>query len=238
MIIPMKKAHLVVLKEDKEKLLKSLQRYGELMITSTSDDSPLTTQEDNMLNRTNQSLKLLAKYREKKPLFGDYNVVEYNDFINKKEESLKLVDEVEEAEVIINNLTNDNKSLQEEIKSLLPWKSLEVKPCELSLSKMAVMHCGYLESRYIEAFTHLMDEYNNIYHIYDKSKMGFAIYFINYYEEDSEIIERLRSFNYSEATFPQTDKYINDYLDDLNKKLEDNNLIIKENQDKLLEYSI
>ena len=37
MIVPMKKAHLVVLKEEKEKLFKSLQRYGELMIISESD---------------------------------------------------------------------------------------------------------------------------------------------------------------------------------------------------------
>ena len=60
MIVPMKKAKLVVLQEDKEKLLKSLQKASVLMlITNDEVSSEDSSNEEAILQRTEQSLKLI-----------------------------------------------------------------------------------------------------------------------------------------------------------------------------------
>lgn len=237
MIVPMKKAHLVVLKEEKEKLFKSLQRYGELMIISESEENVSTIYEDSMLNKTNQTIKLLDKYRDNKPLFGDYNVVEYNDFTVKKDESLSLIDDVEKCETEINTLKNENIALLEEIKLYEPWKKLEIRLSEIKKTKMANIHLGYIESKYADNFISIMNSYNNIYNLLEKSKNGQAVYFINYYEEDSEIIEKLKLINYSETAFPEKEQFVFEILDELNEKIEMNNAQIEACKNKLSEYS-
>lgn len=237
MIVPMKKAHLVVLKEEKEKLFKSLQRYGELMIISESEGQNSTVYEDSMLNKTNQTIKLLNKYRENKPLFGDYNVVDYNDFSNKKDESLVMLDEIEKCENLINNLKNENASLFEEIKMYEPWKRLEIRLSELKKSKMAKIHLGYVESKYLDSFTNLMNEYNNICDIFEKNRNGVAVFFVNYFEEDNEILEKLKQINYFEIVLPEKDQFVFEVLDELNEKIEMNNTQIEIKNKELSEYS-
>lgn len=233
MIVPMKKAHLVVLKEEKEKLFKSLQRYGEIMIISDSEESISTTYEDGMLNKTGQTIKLLTSYREKKPMFGDYNIVDYSDFENKKEESLLLVDEVENCETSINNLKNENSLLNEEIKIYEPWRELEIRLDEVKLPKMVKIHLGFIEGKNVDNFVNVMEDYGNIYKVLGKNKNGQAVFYIDYYEEDLEISERLRSINYTEATLPEQDKFVFEILNELNEKIEENNLEIVNKQEKL-----
>jgi vacuolar-type H+-ATPase subunit I/STV1 len=61
MIVPMKKAKLVVLQEDKEKLLKSLQKASVLMlITNDEVSSEDSSNEEAILQRTEQSLKKIS----------------------------------------------------------------------------------------------------------------------------------------------------------------------------------
>lgn len=237
MIIPMKKAHLVVLKEEKEKLFKSLQRYGEIMIISDCEETTPTLVEDSMLNKANQTIKLLSKYREKKPLFGDYNVVSYDDFALKKDESLLLLEEVEKCETTINNLNNENFLLNEEIKTYEPWKDLQIRLNETKLPKMAKVHLGYIEGRFIDIYKSIMEEYNNIYAVLGKNKNGIAVFYICYYEEDSEIAEKLRIINYSETSLVEQNKFVFEILDELNKKIEQNNLEITYYKEKLKELS-
>lgn len=237
MIVSMKKAHLVVLKEEKEKLFKSLQRYGEIMIISDSEESISTTYEDGMLNKTGQTIKLLSSYREKKPMFGDYNIVDYSDFENKKEESLLLVDEVENCETSINNLKNENTLLNEEIKIYEPWRELVIRLDEVKLPKMAKIHLGYIEGKNVDNFVNVMEYYGNIYKVLGKNKNGQAVFYISYYEEDLEISEKLRSFNYAEAALPEQNKFVFEILSELNEKIEENNLEIIKKQERLKELS-
>lgn len=237
MIVSMKKAHLVVLKEEKEKLFKSLQRYGEIMIISDSEESISTTYEDGMLNKTGQTIKLLSSYREKKPMFGDYNIVDYSDFENKKEESLLLVDEVENCETSINNLKNENTLLNEEIKIYEPWRKLEIRLDEVKLPKMAKIHLGFIEGKNVDNFVNVMEYYGNIYKVLGKNKNGQAVFYISYYEEDLEISEKLRSINYAEAILPEQNKFVFEILSELNEKIEENNLEIIKKQERLKELS-
>jgi V/A-type H+-transporting ATPase subunit I len=64
MIIPMKKAVLVALKEDKEALLVSLQRVGEMMLVPPPEDLAAETdaqREEVLVQRAEKSLQLLKK---------------------------------------------------------------------------------------------------------------------------------------------------------------------------------
>ena len=207
------------------------------MIISEGEGQNSTVYEDSMLNKTNQTIKLLNKYRENKHLFGDYNVVDYNDFSNKKDESLVMLDEIEKCENLINNLKNENASLFEEIKMYEPWKRLEIRLSELKKSKMAKIHLGYVESKYLDSFTNLMNEYNNICDIFEKNRNGVAVFFVNYFEEDNEILEKLKQINYSEIVLPEKDQFVFEVLDELNEKIEMNNTQIEIKNKELSEYS-
>ena len=65
MIVPMKKAHLVVLKEDQERLLQSLQKHSVLMLIKTADNEDHQAIDGQVLNRI-EILGIISKSIVKK----------------------------------------------------------------------------------------------------------------------------------------------------------------------------
>ncbi len=82
-----------------------------------------------------------------------------------------------------------------------------------------------------------MNEYNNICDIFEKNRNGVAVFFVNYFEEDNEILEKLKQINYSEIVLPEKDQFVFEVLDELNEKIEMNNTQIEIKNKELSEYS-
>ena len=71
MIVPMKKAKLVVMKDDKDELLKSLQKAGVFMPIPlpVGETAGAAAQEAALLQRAERTRKWLKKVREREGLF-------------------------------------------------------------------------------------------------------------------------------------------------------------------------
>jgi vacuolar-type H+-ATPase subunit I/STV1 len=80
----MKKAHVVVLKNDYDKVIKSLQQYGVIMIINKEggDGNPSLELNEALKQKVDNTIKFASKYEKKKGLFGDYRVVEIEKFKN------------------------------------------------------------------------------------------------------------------------------------------------------------
>ena len=142
MIVLMKKAHLVVLKEDQERLLQSLQKHSVLMLIKTADNEDHQAIDGQVLNRIEKSIANLEKYREEK---NNEIIVNYEEFIQEDPRRQKYLEETERINDTILRLQNNNQSIQEELDALAPWKGLDIKLSDLSSPRYAKLHIGLLK---------------------------------------------------------------------------------------------
>ena len=124
MIVPMKKAKLVVMKDDKDELLKSLQKAGVFMPIPLPEGETAgdAAQEEALLQRAEKSLKLLKKFREKEGLVRSERVVEEEEFTKLDPLRQAMLSEIEETDMKIAELESENETLTEQINYFLPWR--------------------------------------------------------------------------------------------------------------------
>lgn len=240
MIVKMKKAKIVVLKEDKDLLLQSLQRYGELMLIPISEEieSIDTSQEDALINRTVNTLNFLKKYREKKKLFGDYSVVDYDEFIDINPNHQLLVEQIENANEEIQTFMNQNDAITEEINFLLPWKDLKIKVSDLITPKYAYFHTGFVEMRFVSQVISTVENYGGIIEPLGKVGDGQAVVFACYYEDNEELLNIIKNLGYLETKLPDEDRLIGEIILEKEHLIERNLLKIEELENSLKELSL
>ncbi|MDD2681394.1 MAG: hypothetical protein PHT90_00365 [Bacilli bacterium] len=113
MIVEMKKFHLVVLEEDKDNLLRALQKNGNIMLINQDDTDINNKKFDDAIARVKESLKILQPYQEKKKFITEVSEVKYDDFINVEKKSEELVDKIRKINFDIENMENKISALKE-----------------------------------------------------------------------------------------------------------------------------
>lgn len=235
MIIPMKKAQIVVLKDDREKLLKSLQRYGELMIITDEENSNLDNKVDNALSqRTEKTLKLMKKYSEKKGLFGDFTEVTYNEFINENPDRIMMLEKIETIEQKIINLSNQNEVIKQEIMFLLPWEDLDFAVSDSKFLKYASIHTVFVERKNIESISNVLLSYDLPFNVLGySSESGQALVFACLKNNNEEIFEKLNLIGFSEIKLDTDNRLVKDVIQEKKILLQNNEEAIKSYQDDL-----
>lgn len=127
MIVPMKKAQIVVLKEEYARVIKSIQKKEVIMIINKENgDSTISSELNEALQqRVNKSLVATKKYEPKKPMFQNYQTIDHESFEHVSPESLQLLEQIEELLRQKDNLTQEQKNIRDLIKSLKPWQKLK-----------------------------------------------------------------------------------------------------------------
>ena len=171
MIIPMKKARIVVLKDDQKRLLKSLQNHHVIMPIDASDGKNLPASNPDIM-RTENSLKLLKKYQGKQKFFVEPNNVSYEEFIKINPEHENLVIEIENAFSEIARLKGEIVSLESEINALLPFSSLEINLKERKNLKYANLYTGFIPNRNLDALKESLSVKGVIVNDYGNSPNG------------------------------------------------------------------
>lgn len=237
MIVPMKKAHILVLKEDQNKLLQSLQRYGVFMPISISDNTiGDTIVEEQNIQRTQQTLKLLSKYQEKKS-FGNFNVVNYDEFANIDPKRHELLENVEKTKLQIDELKQENEAISERQKYFMPWVDLDIKLNEVNDTKYTIFHIGYLDPKNLEKAKDILLDAGSAFYIFGDSDDGKAFIFINYYQEDKEIYQKIKNLGFVDTELPKEDEYVNRIVFECEAKINSNNEKIIELEKLLNEYA-
>lgn len=234
MIVSMKKAKIVALKEEKEKLLSELQKSGLVMLIPTETETVLidVSKNDDVIERTEKSLSFLEKYQEKKDSILAKTEVEYDDFFTYDQEKMDLLIKLEELEEKIALTHEENSALLEELDFYRPWLKLDVKLEDLTSSKYTDLFVGYVNSKDEEQFLESLDALGCDYKLYGLDKDKRAIIFASYYQDKEKIDLLNKEYQFNELKF-EDDGLVKDIVKRLEKQIVTNNLFIDEASKKL-----
>lgn len=222
MIVKMKKAKIVILKDDYEKVIKSLQKYGVIMIINKENGESTTSAHLNgaLHDKVEETIKFAGKYQKKKGLFGDYQTIDYKDFVNV---SQKTIDEVSEIENYQNNLSELKQQIKEttdEIESLMIWNELDMIPNQIKNTKNAIFQIGTIPTRYVEKFKQ-DDEIASFESVILPSyKNTSGVVIACYIDDEKELKDVLSRYEFNDYKLPHLDVSIKTYIETLNKQIE------------------
>lgn len=239
MIVPMKKAQIVVLKEDYDAVIKSLQRFEVIMIVNKEggDASPSLEFNESLQQRVQKTISLVKKYEPKKPLFGDYQVAEYDEFKSVSSESLELLNQIENLVIENENLEHVVKENEEIYNTLVAWKDLTDLPVDVKDTKYTRMHVGYIPPRYLESFQKEMLEEEFVYQVYGKNQHGYAVMAPCYFLDEDELQLLLKKYEFNECTLPRLTTTIGSYLEEIQKEIDLRKETINNNQQTIKELA-
>jgi len=208
MIVPMKKAHIVVLKEDKEKLLKNLQKASILMLIN-SEDKEVTADyslENELLQKTEASIKILSKYRNRNGLVKEEVVVSYEKFKEDNPRRLELLDLINRTNEKLLELHTQRDALHQEIKSLSPWLDLNVKLDELSSTKFAKIYLGFIPNSKVEEILDVLYLYGCDSELLGTEGSQQALIFSCFVDEEKELLAKLTTLGFTSVNLPKVPK--------------------------------
>ena len=146
MIVPMKKVTLYALKQDREALLESLQRSGELMVIATEDSVPQpgSAEAQQALQRTADTLSFIDRCAGKKGMFAQRPVVPGEALFSSDPQMEQIQQEAEQLEEGTAALTGQITSLRSQLDALAPWLPLDTPVEQLKNTRCAAVHTGVI----------------------------------------------------------------------------------------------
>ncbi|MFH0992744.1 MAG: V-type ATP synthase subunit I [bacterium] len=240
MIVPMKKARIAILSEDRERLMASLQKSGCLMFLKSSEDAVVEdpTREEALLARTEKSLKLLKKYTVKHPASTGSVTVSEADFITEDPATVRLLQDIEAADEEIFRLQGENQTLQTEILSLLPWETLETAPTELGKNRSVVLHVGFIAPAKSPEFEAEAIQLGTEISFYGTGPEGIAVVIAIMQDEDIRSIEVLRTLGFVETSLPPVAMTVAAIIAKKRQELADHRERISAAEDRLTAFAI
>lgn len=225
MIVPMKKAHIVVLKEDRDKLLKSLQKKEVLMLIKTGDENLHVDvkDEDQLIQRAENSLNLIKKFRKKPGFVKEEFIVDYETFSSDNPRRSELINLIEDRTNAIKELEIRNESLHNENKFYLPWESLDLKLSEIKDPKYAIIHFGFIESRNLLKFNEILNNFGADSKFLDAHSNSNSVMFASFIEDDKQLLDQLKTVGFNEVSFENLDLYPKDILVANREEISSNN---------------
>jgi len=237
MIVKMKKAKVFALKEHEDKLKRSLQRFGVLMITNENSATHIadTQYEDSIISRSNRIIKELSKYEPKPSFFNPkFQIVDYDRFKEIHPEQLELLDQIEKTLADVSKLKEENELSKESITSFAPWLKLDVTTKDISNLYYVNIYLGQVLTQDVESFSEFLVTSNLEYEIYDKDANGVAYAIVS----ENDILNDLKAAKFNLVELPVLDHSILDEVSFLQNKINENLETITNLEEKLKTYAL
>lgn len=227
MIVPVKKAKIFVLEEDRVDLLLALQKSELFMVSNDSKTEVAFNEDDRIIQRAENVLKELTKYQEKKSFF-EYHTVEYDDFILDDIKRYDLLEDLETSLERLVTLKERNAFLENEKKRILPFKDMPYSLSDLRKSLYVTFKVGFIPENNI-VMASLFFEENKIEHeLYELSNYGYPVIFVLDKDEEDSLIEKINSFNFINADLSSYNNKVPRELESIdNEFLNNSNEIVK-----------
>lgn len=235
MIVPMKKAKLVVMKDDKERLLQSLQKAGVFMPIPLPDGEPAddAAQEEALLQRAQKSLSLIKRFREKEGLARELTIVGEDDFVNLDPRSQEMLSEIEGIDSRIAELEAENRALAEQMNYFLPWRDLDIKLSDLSKTKHTIFHTGFIKAGKKEDLQLAVLEAGGEIKELGTGPEGLAFFFVNYIQDDASVMEKAKAMGFIEVSLPQTERFPAEIISEKEEMIKNNREEIEKLRERL-----
>lgn len=224
MIVPMKKAQIVVLKEDRNKLLENLQKNEVLMLISSGEKEFKVdlSYEEETLKKAEESLKIIKKFRDKPKFVREEFIVDYDTFSSDDSRRLEILDLIEANDAKISELKAENETLNSEILFYEPWINLETVLSELDNPRYARVYTGFIENQNLSKLTEYIDSLGGVYQVLSSSSRESALIFASYIDDDKELTDFVKTVGFNEVNFPKIDKTTSDLIKDIEDKVKVN----------------
>lgn len=227
MIVPVKKAKIFVLEEDRVDLLLALQKSELFMVSNDSKTEVAFNEDDRIIQRAENVLKELTKYQEKKSFF-EYHTVEYDDFILDDIKRYDLLEDLETSLERLVTLKERNAFLENEKKRILPFKDMPYSLSDLRKSLYVTFKVGFIPENNIVMASSFFEENKIEHELYELSKYGYPVIFVLDKDEEDSLIEKINSFNFINADLSSYNNKVPRELESIdNEFLNNSNEIVK-----------
>ncbi|MDD4690878.1 V-type ATP synthase subunit I [Eubacterium aggregans] len=206
MIVPMKKARLIALKENKESLLKSLQRTGEFMVIEPDDAEQAGGDNDASDLKAQQSKAMLAfleKYREKSKFFEERPNVDSQTFFSQNPQGADLAAQLEVLNTQMGELHGKIAALKAQNTQLLPWLSLPIPVESLPGTASVAFHTGYVPMPVLEEAVRLVEDAGGDFIRMDVAQEGLASLISLYRKDEADTLDALKAMGFVEGSPPR-----------------------------------
>lgn len=222
MIVKMKKAKIVVLKENYDSVIKSLQKHEVIMIINNEEgiSNPSLDINEGLHEKVEETIKLANKYHKKKGLFGEYQVVEYKEFEKISENTINEVNELEKLTNRINEINQIKKEISDEIESLKLWESLDTVPCDLTSTKHTSIRVGTVPNRSLDKFKDNLVNEEFEYEALPAYKGINGVIIICYKDDEVRLNDLITKFEFNDYKLPNLNCLVVDEINNKKIKLE------------------
>lgn len=205
MIVPMKRASVVCLKEDRENLLKAFQKSAYIMlippdeaVSGGSEESEAGISND--YKRTAEILKQIKSFEQKKGMLSQRPEATYDDLLCVDDNSLELQNKFSENLLRINNVKTviaDNKA---SLKRLLPWVKLSSPVETLNSSKYTKVVTGFVGNKKAAGFKSALETVGAQVELFSSGSEGTSCVVACYVDDFGAVSGILKEFDFSEHT--------------------------------------
>lgn len=234
MIVNVKKVRLVALKEQKESLLKALQKTGDFMLFNHEENPTLHNEDQSKLKQIETIIEALSAY-EKNKLFAFHEVTN-DEFEGKTKEAEELIAVVDSALKKIEELGILNTKLREELTKITPFENLPIATNDLKLLHYTKIDLGLIP---LGNFIEFNEKVNALGFIFEESTRSLEFVFgaLGYeYAKSSEAAKLMNAYRYEATTLPAYSEKLSTLIPVLNKQISDNDAEIAELTEKLKLY--
>lgn len=231
MIVPVKKIRLLTAQSEREALIKALQHESKFMLFDHQDEVSLPSELNHELKRIERGIEVLSKNEKKK--FFSFHEIDRDSFEEVTKEASELLDTIDTHLHQIENKTQENLKLEEDIKTLTPYLNLGVATKELEILEKTKIIIGSVALINFEEFSKETAEKG---HIFEESSRDLEFVYGAFGYElvyENEAIKLLNAFRFNEVSLPLFDTKLSALLPELNKNLQDNSDAIKESNAEL-----
>ena len=234
MIKPVRKVRIIVPKDKKEELLITLQKE-EIVMISTHDDANIVdvSYEDEIVSRVSNTLDKLGNYKKKSRKFFKYNKINYNDFLNKQEERIELLESTEKLFDDLHFLTSENKEEQKLIDEVFAFKHLKYTTKELSELLFVDVFLGFVPDNRWDFFKDYTSRVKQGFINFEENESGHHVLLYLDKEDSNKQLTQLERFGFVVKELPVIDETFSDYIKSKEKIINDNKVKINALESKL-----
>ncbi len=217
MIVPMKFVTLVLMRDDREAVLRALQKTGSIMLCEPEGATRAGADNAAALRRMEKLLTDLKPYAPKRGLFSENPQVDFEQLEAPDQAAKTAAAELETLLETLAALQEEQKQLKERQNALYPWAELSATAEDLADGAYTRCTLGTLPIKQLDALRALCDE--NDVALQTVSRTEQTSYVTLAALKDAPPLD-LAALGFQKCTLPLTHGTVGDALRDLSKKAE------------------
>lgn len=204
MLIPMKKATLYALKNEREAILLALQKLGEFMPIAREADSGLDGREGaaEEAARTGAALKFISSHQQNKKFFEPRLPVSLSEFCVEDHAAQELAGRAENAQECLTQLKTEIFSLKAQAGQLIPWRDLDIPLDKLIGTKSTVFLAGFMPEEDAQRLDEDLECFVASVELFGICPDGQAVLVVSHVADAKEVAALLKEKGFTEALFP------------------------------------